>query len=286
MADDPGHGPGNEPGNGHGGRGAALDGLRVLVTRPRHQSAGLARLIEARGGTALLFPVIELVPPRDPQVAQALLACAEQFAAVIFVSPNAVTHGLALLDAAGAGFGRARLVAVGESSARALEQAGFDAVLRPDRGASSEALLALPEFAATALDGRRILIVRGEGGRELLGDTLSQRGARVTYAEVYRRALPRRDAAGRGLAERGARGGIDTIVITSAQGLDNLFALLGEQAAPWLKETGYVVASDRLADHAQALGISERPVVAAGADDDALLAALIRWREVYSHAGS
>ena len=76
------------------------------------------------------------------------------------------------------------------------------------------------------------------------------------------------------------------IVITSAQGLDNLFTLLGERARPWLKEAGYVVASDRLAEHADALGITERPVVAAGADDDALLAALIRWREAHSHAGS
>ncbi len=282
MADQPGDGSGIGPGS----RGDALDGLRVLVTRPRHQSAGLARLIEAHGAAALLFPVIEIVPAPDPQAAQALLRSADEFALVIFVSPNAVTHGLALLNPAAADFGRARLVAVGESSALALRQAGFDGVLCPARGASSEALLALPEFAATELAGKRVLIVRGEGGLALLGDTLSKRGARVTYAEVYRRALPKSNAVGRGLAERGAHGGIDTIVVTSAQGLDNLFTLLGEQARPWLKEAGYVVASDRLADHADALGIMERPVVAAGADDDALLAALIRWREAHSDARS
>ena len=138
---------------------------------------------------------------------------------MIVVSLNAVEHGLALMDTARAPQTRARMMAVGESTAAALEQAGFDAVLRPARGASSEALL------AKTVAGSRILIVRGEGGRQLLGDTLSKRGARVTYAEVYRRARP--EVNGGGLARRGRNGGIDAIVITSLEGLENLFAMLG-----------------------------------------------------------
>jgi uroporphyrinogen-III synthase len=60
---------------------------------------------------------------------------------------------------------------------------------------------------------------------------------------------------------------------------------MGEGAAGWLKNAGYVVASERLADRARALGIREQPVVATGADDESLLEALIRWREVQENAG-
>ena len=80
--------------------GAALAGLRVLVTRPRHQSAGLAALIESCGGTAIRFPVIEILPARDLRPAQAAFASLDDFDRVIFVSPNAVEHGLALMDTA------------------------------------------------------------------------------------------------------------------------------------------------------------------------------------------
>ncbi len=268
-----------------GARGSdcSLAGLRVLVTRPRHQSAGLVTLIEQHGGTAIRFPVIEILPARDPRTARAVLDSLDDFALVIFVSPNAVEHGLAVLDAARVPESRALFAAVGESTAAALAQAGAAAVLWPTEGSSSEALLALPELGETAVVGSRILIVRGEGGRRLLGDTLSKRGARVTYAEVYRRAAPEVD--GGGLGSRGRNGGVDTIVITSVAGIENLFAMLGEGAAGWLKEAGYVVVSERLAAHARALGIKEKPVIAAGADDGALLEALHRWRAAHPADG-
>ncbi len=261
----------------------SLAGLRVLVTRARHQSAGLVTLIEQHGGTAIRFPVIEILPARDPRAARAAMAKLDDFALVIFVSPNAVEHGLAMLDTARVPQTRAAFAAVGESTAAALAQAGLASVLRPAGSASSEALLALPELGATAVAGCEILIVRGEGGRQLLGDTLSKRGARVTYAEVYRRAAPKVN--GGGLGSGGGNGGIDTIVITSLAGIENLFAMLGADAAGWLKEAGYVVVSERLAAHARALGIKEQPVIAAGADDRALLEALHRWRAAHPGDG-
>lgn len=263
--------------------GDALAGLCVLVTRPRHQSDGLVALIEERGGTVLRFPVTDILPARDPRAARAALAALDDFTWVIFLSPNAVVHGLALMDTARARKTRARLMAVGETTARALEQAGFGSVLRPTEGSSSEALLALPELAAAKVAGSRILIVRGEKGRRLLGDTLSKRGARVTYAEVYRRERPQVNGAA--LADRGRNGGIDTIVITSLGGLENLFTMLGEDAAGWLKEACFVVASERLAARAREFGIRNQPVIASGADDDSLLEALLRWRAANSDSG-
>lgn len=264
------------------GTRAGLEGLRVLVTRPRHQSAGLAALIEQRGGTALRFPLIEILPARHSSAARSLLARLDDFALVIFVSVNAVTHALALMDDARARDTRARVAAVGESTALALREAGFAGVLQPAGTAGSEGLLALEALSAARVAGSRVLIVRGESGRPLLGETLSKRGAAVTYAEVYRRARGQADDTA--LAELGAGGGIDTIVITSAGGLESLFSLLGE-GADWLKSAGYVVASERLAVHARSFGIREQPLVAAGADDESLLEALIRWREEHAHAG-
>ncbi len=270
-----------------GARGTdhSLAGLRVLVTRARHQSAGLVTLIEQHGGTAIRFPVIEILPARDPRAARAALDSLDDFVLVIFVSPNAVEHGLAVLDTARVPKTRAAFAAVGESTAAALAQAGAAAVLWPADGSSSEALLALPELGETAVAGSRILIVRGEGGRPLLGDTLSKRGARVTYAEVYRRAAPAPEVNGGELGSDGRNGGIDTIVITSLAGIENLFAMLGEGAAGWLKEAGYVVVSERLAAHARALGIKGQPVIAASADDGALLEALHRWRAAHPADG-
>lgn len=259
-----------------GVRDRALAGLRVLVTRPRHQSEALAALIEARGGTALRFPAIEILAARDEEAASAAMADLDSYSMLVFVSPNAVSHGLALAAALPA---RARVAAVGESSAAALEQAGIAPVLRPAGDASSEALLALPELAEDAIDGARVLIVRGEGGRELLGCTLSKRGARVTYAEVYRRAKPAADASD--VAERGRAGGIDAVVATSVRGLDNLFEMLHEGGTDWLTRVGYVVISERLAAHARSLGAEIPPVVAARADDEALVDALIRWRALH-----
>lgn len=255
-----------------------LDGLRVLVTRPQHQSAPLASLIESQGGIAIRFPAIEILAPRDPDAARALMGGLDDFALVIFISPNAVREGLALAKRRPR---RARVAAVGEGSAVALERAGFEHVLRPAEGASSEALLALPELDRDTLAGSRVLIVRGEGGRGLLGCTLSQRGARVTYAEVYRRARPRLDAAG--VVEQGRAGGIDVVVVTSVQALENLFEMLAVDDSKWLERAGFVVVSERVARRARALGVRDEPVVAAGADEEALVEALIRWRA--SHPG-
>lgn len=254
----------------------SLAGLRVLVTRPRHQAAGLAARIEGLGGTALRFPVIDILPAAEPERAALAMQSLEASGVAIFVSPNAVEHGLALLGRAPSRL--PRIVAVGESTAAALEGAGLGPVLRPESGSTSEALLALPELAEQAIADTAVLIVRGVGGRELLGETLSKRGARVTYAEVYRRARPQAP----GLPPEAA--GAHAVVVTSAEGLDNLLALAGE-AAGRLREAGFVVASERIARHARDLGVTNEPVVAAGAGDAELLDALLRWRADQSRAG-
>ena len=167
-----------------------LHGWRVLVTRPAAQAERLSDLIQKRGGEALQLPVIEISPPADPPGTENLLCRIGNADLGIFVSRNAVTWTWKLLGENRGLPGNIRLLAVGEGTAAELSRAGFDDVAHAGGTSDSEALLQLPELQEERVRGKHVLIFRGMGGRELLADTLRQRGATVEYIEVYRRTAP------------------------------------------------------------------------------------------------
>lgn len=235
----------------------------MLVTRPAHQAGRLCALIEAHGGRPIRFPTLEIRDPLDPAAAEDLLRAANAFDVLLFVSANAVERGAPHLPQPL----RPALGGVGEGTARALRAHGLAPALVPTTTADSEGLLALPELQE--MRGRRVLIVRGEGGRPLLGDGLRARGAEVHYAEVYRRALPEADVAPL-IASWPAQ--VRVVVATSREILDNLATLLGDAGRPLLERTPLVVLNERMAAHAHGLGIG-RVVVAAGPGDEALVRA-------------
>ncbi len=244
-----------------------LGGRGVLVTRPADQAEPLCRLIEAANGRPIPFPTIEIIPARDPRAAQDLLA--QPWDLMVFISRNAVEHAVRLTPAA-APWGKARLLAaVGRATAIALGDAGRPPDLVPGERYDSETLLALPELARPL--GWRVLIVRGEGGRATLADTLAARGAEVTYAEVYRRARPEVDA-GPLIARWPSE--IHLVTATSDEVLLNLHAMLGDAAARLLGTTPLAVLSERTGLRARELGVA-RVAVAQRADDQALVGALI-----------
>jgi uroporphyrinogen-III synthase len=246
-----------------------LRGKGVLVTRAAHQAAGLSGLIEANGGRAIAFPALAIGPGPDPAAALELLRAESDLA--IFISPNAVRQAFALLSAEKAG--ARQIAAVGKATAQSLRDAGMPADLVPRGSFDSEGLLALPELKQ--MGGRRVLIVRGEGGRPLLGDSLRARGAKVSYAEVYRRLKPETDPAP--LLARW-RSDVDIVTATSADLLDNLMAMLGASGWPLLSGTPLLVISERMVARAKELGFS-RLVKAAGADDRAVMDALCAWAD-------
>ncbi len=250
-----------------------LGGAGVLVTRPAHQAEPLCRLIEARGGRPVRFPAIEIREPRDRAQALAVLAALESYDLLVFVSANAVSRTLAMLaPGVRLGRGRQRVAAVGEATARALTGRQVAVGLVPESGRyDSEGLLAAP--ALQELAGRRVLILRGEGGRELLAAELRRRGAQVDYAEVYRRALPEVDP-GPLLAAWGHE--VQLVLATSVEVLRNLECLVGVGELDRLRSTPLVVASERIAEAAQARSY-RRILLAEGAGDAELLAALCRW---------
>jgi uroporphyrinogen-III synthase len=251
---------------------ATLAGRAVLVTRPAHQAASLAQAIEVAGGEAIRFPAlaIEAVPAAELAVALGRLREAD---AVIFISPNAAQFGMAAIDSLPAG---ARVFAVGPGTARALEAAGQPDALMPD-GQDSDALLALSELAR--VDGQRIAIVRGVGGRPLLGDTLKARGADVRYIECYRRVRPEADAAP--LLARWRAGGVDAVTVASAETLANLMAMLGEAGGPLLAATPLFAPHEKIVASARSLGLAHAQVTAGG--DAGLVDGMIRWFNTHAN---
>jgi uroporphyrinogen-III synthase len=248
---------------------APLAGRRVVVTRPRAQAAALARLIREAGGEAILFPTIEIADPVDAGPARALLDRLESFDWAIFVSANAAERGLALLGRPWPA--KVRAAAVGAGTRRLLNERGLRDVIAPEGRADSEALLAVPELEA--IRGRRVAIVRGEGGREVLRDALQARGAQVEYAECYRRVRPAADPAP--LLSAWARGEVHAVTVNSAEALSNLQAMLGEPGMRRVADTPLFVPHPRVAEEARRLGIAR--VVVAGPGDGEMRAALVAY---------
>jgi len=246
----------------------ALAGRRVVITRPAAQSAQLADLIRAAGGEPVLFPALEIVDAGDAQSLDALIRRLDEFALAIFISANAVDKGLAQVRARRSWPPGLRVATVGKGSERALQRHGFGDVIAPTQRFDSEGLLELPEL--NQVDGRRVVIFRGVGGRELLGETLRARGAAVDYAECYRRVQPQTDPAA--LLALHAQGALDALTVTSSEGLRNLAQIFGEAGRKCLTETPLFVPHERIGAAARALGV--QTVVLTGAGDQGLLAGL------------
>lgn len=250
-----------------------LAGAGVLVTRPAHQALPLARLIEQAGGRAILFPTIEIAPPQDPGPLLAVLDHLDAYDLAIFISPNAVEQAFGWLRARKHAWPtRVPVVCVGAASVRALERFEVSALAPPERF-DSEALLALPVLQNMA--GKAVVIFRGDGGRELLGETLTERGARIEYAECYRRVRPQAEVVP--VAEDWRRGAIDIVTITSTAGLRNLYDMLGELVRPWLIYTPVVVLSEAQAVVCRQLGFVGDILIATAASDEAILEAIKTW---------
>lgn len=244
-----------------------LAGLKVLVTRPRDQAQPLAQAIESMGGEPLPFPLLDIAPVQDQAALRQQLAHLASVDLLIFISPNAVGYGMAAIASVGGLPSGVRVATVGQGSARALRAAGVASVIAPTERFDSEGLLALPELQQVA--GSLVMIFRGDGGRELLGDTLKARGAAVEYLACYRRSKPQQTGAEL-LALRP-----DAITVTSSEALGYLRGMLDAPAQQALLDAPLFVPHPRIAALAETQGW--RRVHLTGAGDDGLLAALQDW---------
>jgi uroporphyrinogen-III synthase len=244
-----------------------LGGAGILITRPARQSAGLAQKIAALGGRALVHPAIVILPPLDTAPLRRAHAALPDYDYAVFVSANAVEYG-----APDPRTWPPSLVAFapGPGTAEALADVGIAGARVPSASYDSEGLLALPELHAVL--GKRVLVFRGENGREALGDTLRARGATVDYVGCYRRAKPQSGAAG--LAEAFAADRIDAVTITSSEGLENLWDIASDTTRARWQRMPTFVPHPRITEHAREHGLI---AIETAGGDAGLLAGLLQW---------
>jgi len=250
-----------------------LANLRILVTRPRDQAQTLCHLIEGAGARAVIIPALEICPIADIEPAKALANRLEEFDLAIFISANAVERAHDLVKSQRGWPQGLQLAVIGRRSADALVKHGLYADICPQQAYNSESLLALDEM--WQVSGKKIIIFRGKGGRELLANTLRKRGATVTYAEVYHRAIPAgsREQLNHALQ----RGDFDIITVSSNEGMKNLYQMTDAENLDKLLQVPLVVMSHRTALYAGKIGFELSPIIAPQSSDEGLVAAIEAW---------
>ncbi len=256
--------------------GSALQGLKILVTRPRGSARQLLQALQQEGATALHLPclAIEALHPREDallwQEGERILADLPSWDYGIFPSSNAVRHLARRLRRRKQSWPpRTRAYAVGPATAATAQRLGIPA-LAPEGASSSEALLKMAALRHPR--GALVVIFRGCGGRAHLGNTLQARGARVLYCELYRRVTPPY----RATLHRVLEGGIDIISVASGDTLDKLAQMAAGAHGVVLEEIPLVVPGRRVARHAEGLGF--RTVIPAqSAATRQLVDATVSW---------
>jgi uroporphyrinogen-III synthase len=246
----------------------------VMVTRPEGQAAELLAAMQQRGLQGIHQPMLALRPLAAlPPAQREYLLELDRYQHIIFISANAVRYGLACIDdfwpQLPAGI---HWYAIGVSTARLLAQRGLQPI-SPAEKMDSESLLALPGLTQVA--GQRVLIVKGEGGRQTLYDVLTARGAQVDELACYQRKCPEM-AAGE-LAAILHDQQVKIVLISSGEGLSNMLTLLSDTENTKFRDIALIVPSSRVAAQAQQAGFTDI-TTAANASDQAMLEALLNRR--------
>jgi len=247
----------------------------AIVTRPDPQASLLCDQLAEQGFEPHSLPMLELVALEslDDQ-AQQYIAELQHFDHIIFISGNAVRLGMNWIASSWPELPpRPNWFAIGDATAAALQEYGVSAINGGPQ-MTSESLLAHPLLQE--VERQRVLIVKGEGGRISLQETLNQRGANVAALCCYQRRSPAM-AAGE-LAGTMARLHPQVILVSSGEALDNMLALLSPQETTKLTLVPLIVPSDRVARIANERGFANVRS-AANASDAAMLQLAQEWRQ-------
>ncbi len=245
-----------------------LNGLSVLITRPRDQAESVAAYIVEKGGSPLIFPTLEILPMEPTMGWPAFVESLNNADIAVFTSANAVRQVISQFPDL---HSTCQIAAIGVATQMALSEYGVVCNWLPMRDYRSEGLLELPVFQA--IKNKKIIILAGEGGRDYLQDVLTERGANVQKIATYRRVCPQQGTAP--LEQFLARNNLKIMVSTSLEGLTNLLALsagLGD-----LLELPLLVISDRMVAGAKEMGF-KAVIRAENAGNEALVRALVGWK--------
>ena len=238
--------------------------MHILLTRPAGRNEALSQRLVDLGHQVSCCPMMEIAAEPEPGVSPLY-----QADAAFFVSVNAVEHASVHLQQ----WPEIQYLAIGAATANALRQFGLEPITPPKHDETTEGLWQLPIMQTLA--GKRIAIVRGNGGREEMAQRLSQIGCQVDYWQVYRRQVPNFNAID--ALQSWQRGGVHAILATSVEILQNLFSTLPESATPWLRQQLWLVPVERVADAAHTLGC-QHTLITGGAGDDAIVESIANWK--------
>ena len=252
-----------------------LVGLRVLVTRPASQAGHLVKLVETAGGTAVRFPVVEVVPTADTT---RLNRAAKRFSAfdiAIFVSANAARYAAPQIAAHTSDTsGLPLIAALGDGTARALATHNLVASLLPIGRYGADGLLATA--ALSRVVGLRIVIFAGDKGRPTLAETLAARGADVEVVECYRVVSSAVEPGP--LLDEWCNQGMGIVTVTSVRIAENLYQRLAANGRSLLLRAPLVAISERVARACWQLGWQQTPLVAEQANDVGIVNTIKHWR--------
>jgi uroporphyrinogen-III synthase len=231
-----------------------LRGRTIAITRPMEQCASLAAAIQANGGIPLVAPLIAITRIEGNTALENASNELPTFDFAIFISPNSVEHSLPTLLRGQPWPTNLRAAAIGPGTQKSLAKHRIQHCLLPeDLRYDSEGLLDRPEFQAPSIRSKSVLLLRGDGGRELLAETLIKRGAKVTVISCYRRTPPT-DLA-QPLETAWEENRLDGLLLSSSESLANLLAALSPAAQVQLSSTPIFVPHPRIAEKAISAGL-------------------------------
>jgi uroporphyrinogen-III synthase len=239
-----------------------LNNLGVAITRPVNQAKKLTQLIEAAGGSVISFPLIQITALDDYTQFEQTISTIADYDWIVFISSNAVQNCMPRLIKQGIP-SDLKFAAIGPTTAKTLGEFGIKQVLMPKERFDSESLLSLTDMQD--IKGKKVMIVRGVGGREVLANTLKSRGADITFAECYQRINPQNNCDV--LTQAFHNKQLHAIVITSSEAMRYLLALASE--CDWLKEVRLFVNHARVAELPLQMGLNVHVADAPG--DQAML---------------
>jgi len=252
----------------------ALSGLVILNTRPVGQQAVLAQLLGSADASVIPLPAIEIQPVRPDAFLDDLASRLADFEIALFVSRNAVEGAFAFIGAAALP-AKLLLGVIGDGTRQALaERITFlQNRLISAYPYSSEGLLVAPPLQQ--VEGKKIIVFRGQQGRNLLGDQLRARGAEVRYCEVYRRLAPT-------FSEIDSAGWFgatfpNLVIFTSNEGMHNLLGGIGIDLRNRLLQVPWLLISERMRESAVNLGHNASTLIAESASDQGIFQSICKW---------
>ena len=258
-----------------------LKGINILVTRPQGQAKNITQHIHTLGGNAIHLPTIAIMPSDRADQAKQKLAKIKQYSIGIFISSNAVDWTFKLCPQLA--LQNLRLLSIGNATTTSLSKQLNTKQINTEKiitnpGNNHNDLLQLNILEKQKINGKKIIIFRGQGGNESLRNELLKRGASVDYAEVYSRACPKYSA--KTIAEISHTiGTVKTraiITATSNTSLKNLFTIC-EKIHQLLQQQQLIIIGHRMLEYALTLGFTYAPIIATKSNDQGIIESIIKW---------